>query len=213
MIIISKVNKFLLILIATFSISNTLSAENLGVYGEVFQITEADMLTFIHNKLVALNDSGKLKKMQKEFNSRVVAHTLRPTPVDDITRSSVNKSFYYDPTLTVKNDVYDNNGNVIVQAGTHINPLDHIQFREILFFIDSDDKDQIEWVRKKSSQVKSGFTSKIILVKGNIVEAGHSLGRIYFDQNGTITKKFGIKHVPAMVYPAGKVLQIDEIKL
>ncbi len=40
-----------------------------------------------------------------------------------------------------------------------------------------------------------------------------SKARLYFDQNGVITGKFGIGHVPATVEQEGKMLRIREVVL
>ena len=52
---------------------------------------------------------------------------------------------------------------------------------------------------------------KIILVKGNIRETSDALNeRIYFDQAGVLTTKFGFEHTPARVTRDNRVLKIEE---
>ena len=35
--------------------------------------------------------------------------------------------------------------------------------------------------------------------------------RVYFDQDGKLTGKFGIRHTPAVVEQAGRVLKVTEL--
>ena len=85
----------------------------------------------------------------------------------------------------------------------------------VLFFIDADDKRQINWAL---DNVKKYDYMKYILVKGNIKDAGKILNdRIYFDQHGLITRKLGIKHIPCIVKQEEKQekkkLQIQEFAI
>ncbi|MXK77791.1 hypothetical protein GR646_27300, partial [Klebsiella pneumoniae] len=53
---------------------------------------------------------------------------------------------------------------------------------------------------------------KIILVRGSIPDTSAALdSRIYFDQNGVLSKRFGLTAVPARITPApsGERLNIE----
>ena len=53
--------------------------------------------------------------------------------------------------------------------------------------------------------------AKIILVAGSpIDEMTNRKRRFYFDQNGVLTERFGIRHTPAVVSQQGKVMQVRE---
>lgn len=59
---------------------------------------------------------------------------------------------------------------------------------------------------------------RVILVGGSHFKIKEELGRehedkVYFDQNGELTSKFGIKASPAIVTQDGLILKIEEIKL
>ena len=65
-------------------------------------------------------------------------------------------------------------------------------------------------------QVPHTMTSRVILVNGNVRDSAEALGsRVYFDQTGSITKKFGITQVPAEVKqaPGKKLFLITEFGL
>lgn len=213
-----KKNKLIIALLFIFSlsVSQVISAENLGVYGEVFPIVEVDMLQFIHERLIELNQSGQLKQMQNDFDKKVVEHTLRPHPVERISKAIKPRTFYYNPMFTLQHNIYDNQGNLLAEAGTTINPLNKIHLNETLFFINADDRAEIAWIKQIlaiNKENKNIQFYKIILVQGNIAQASKDLGRIYFDQNGVLTKKLGILHVPAIVSQSGDQLVIREVSV
>jgi len=75
------------------------------------------------------------------------------------------------------------------------------------------DERQIAWIKQ---QVPHTTTSRVILVSGNVRDSAQALSsRVYFDQTGSITKKFGITQVPAEVKqaPGQKLFLITEFGL
>lgn len=207
----------------------SLNAANLGVYGQVYPIAEIDLSEFIHQRLEQMQASGQLNAMENTFKQNVIAHTLRPPKVKGLTTVGRLETHYYSPTFTLPEDVYDSQGKLLYPAGTTVNALalpkslfegrgllarpdsgtSTIQLNEAMIFINADDPNQIAFA-KEAVQYYSDLNTIIILVEGNIVDAGHALGRIYFDQYGLITQKLGITHIPAVVTQAGTQLKIDE---
>ena len=192
-------------------------AKNLGVWGSLFPIEEQDIREFIYQRLNEMEQKGELARLKEKFIQNVKKHILRPAPVFGLTTTDSPKIFYYDPTYILHKDIEDHLGNVIAKKGTIINPLDTITLNGVLFFLDADDKRQINWAREFA---KKYDYIRYILVKGNIREAGKSLNdRVYFDQYGFLTRKLNIHHVPCLVKQAdnkdkkGEKLQIQEFAL
>lgn len=214
-----------LILIA---ISNYSLAENLGVYGQVYTITEPDLLSSIHAKLLTYQQDGKLTEMETNLKNRAEQSILRPTPVSNVQSVSTNDKTiisYYTPSLTIQHNIVDQNGKILFPSGTIINPLDPKitskispntfvpQFNETLFFINADQTQQIAFIKNAIQTLtkKNPFPAyKIILVQGNLKKASNQLGRIYFDQDGTLCRLFHIHRVPAVVVRNGVRLKITE---
>lgn len=183
-------------------------ADNLGVYGEVFPIAEPDLLQYIHQRLEEMQQDGQMAAMQKKMTQRVIQHVLRPPALPGITKVSTPVTYYYDPTFVVTQNIVAPNGEMIVKAGTRVNPLALEHFNEVLLFINADDPLQVSWAKAEMAEFS---ITKVILVEGNIKNASQKLGRIYFDQDGVITKKLGISKVPALVKADGLKLEIDEV--
>ena len=90
-----------------------------------------------------------------------------------------------------------------------MNPLKTVPFVQTLYFINGDDADQIAWMKR---QVPETLMSKIILVRGSVPDTSAALdSRIYFDQNGVLSQRFGLTTVPARITPApsGERLNIE----
>ncbi|HJD56490.1 MAG TPA: conjugal transfer protein, partial [Rickettsia endosymbiont of Pyrocoelia pectoralis] len=137
---------------------------------------------------------------------KVKARLLRPKPVDGISRTVEPRIFYFDPTYTQSKDIKDAEGNILVPAGTTVNPLEELNWGEPLIFINGEDREQIDWAVKQQG--------KIILVEGSVLELSDQISRsVYFDQGGSLTNKFGIKQTPAIVDQEGSRLKIEEILL
>lgn len=192
-------------------LSAGVSARDLGTTGHLFTIEEPDMLTFIKQRLQAMEDSGEMAKMQKETEERVKAHAVRPTPVAGLSPAVTTRSFDFDPTFTVRETITDMQGRVIAKQGDQVNPLDRVPFSEVLYFLDGDNRAQVAWVKK---QIAGQMNFKVILVNGNIRETSDTLDEpVYFDQAGVLTTKFGFTHTPVRISRDDRVLKVEEVAL
>lgn len=184
-------------------------ARDLGTWGNVFEPAEQDMLDFIQTRLKGMEQSGELERLREEATARVKKNAVRPAPVEGLSRAVHYRSIPWDPTFTVKETITDMQGNVIARKGETVNPLDKVPFAQVLYFIDGDDRAQVEWTRK---EIAGQTNSKVILVNGNIKETSDVLDeRIYFDQAGILTRKFGFSHIPARISRDGRMLNVEEI--
>ena len=114
--------------------------------------------------------------------------------------------------MVANEDILGPDGVMIVKKGTRLNPLDTAVFRQWFVFIDARDAQQ---VRKAEDLLRqANGNAKIILTGGSFIDLQKRLQMpVYFDQLGTLVKRFGIQQVPAVVYQEGKRLRIDELKL
>ncbi len=184
-------------LLVLLLIAGVAQAKNLGTWGEMYPIAEQDMLTTIQTRLKAMEASGEMAREQDAFKQRVTENTLRPKPVEGLTLAQENTTHYIDPSLTVSEDLTDHQGRVFARRGQVINPLDTVPFSDTLYFIDADNPQQVAWMK---AQKPGTLTYRVILVNGDIREATRALDtRIYFDQDGTLSRKFALKAIPARV--------------
>ena len=199
-----------IVALLSVSLTSATRARDHGIVGQAFPIIEPDLMATMEAKLQHLQATGGIDRMNKEFARRAEARVRRPKPVDGITAASEPRSWAYDPTIVIEHDVQDQKGNYIARAGQSVNPLDFTVVRQALVFVDGDDAAQMAWATSRYTDL----SAKIILVNGSpIEEMTARKRRFYFDQEGRLTGKLGIRHTPAVAIQDGRVMKLSEIKL
>lgn len=187
----------------------SVSAQQLGVYGNVWEIQEPDAIDTLKGKLSQMEKKGDLKRMWEGYRDRYVDAIENPAPIRGISKAAAPAVRTFDPSVVFGDDVTDPSGKLLVKAGTKINPLDYTPLTKALIFIDGRDPAQVAFAKARSD---SRPRDKVILVAGSFLELNRKWGRVtYFDQRGHLTTRFGIKRVPAVVSQKGRMLQIEEI--
>lgn len=183
---------------------------DLGRFGETWPVIEPDLLATIAARLKAAQGSGELDRLNRAFAARAEARVMNPAPVVGLTPATEGRSWTYDPAMTLSADIRDAKGVLIAARGTRINPLDLVTLPRILLFVDGTSESQVAWAQAQGDDA----LVSIILVAGSPLARMRALKRrVWFDQGGTLTARFGIAHTPALVRQQGKVLQVDEVAL
>ena len=189
----------------------TVMSSNLGVHGQTYPILEQDFLQWIQTRLATLQQQGQLQALQQQWMKEAAKHADRPTPVTGITTTSLARTWRWDPSIQVSTTLRDTRGAVLVPAGTLVNPLNLISLRHGLVFYNADDPKQVRWAQKIDAQEKG--EEKLILVQGSILSQTKIFQKpLYFDQEGRLTRRFHISHVPAIVTQEGLHLRIREVR-
>lgn len=205
-------------LLIVFGIVEITMANDLGKLGNTFKIEEEAFTLMMKRKLAEIDMEAERERMQKIAIDRVE----NPVPVIGITGAGENRTFYFDPTYRLDEDAVLPYGKVLHKAGTTVNPLEHMDLNRRLFFIDSREATQVEWLQEQLNnplpEQKEPVEDRIILVGGSVFKLKEDLGqkhedKVYFDQSGELTMRFGIKHSPAIAVQEGLKIRIDEINL
>ena len=184
-----------------FLIPFSLFSKDFGTKGYLFEIEEEDFQKYIQNKLTSFS-----AEKEEEIKAKFIEKIKTPEPVSGLTKAFEYKYFYFDPTITVKEDIVDHQGTIISKKGTVINPLDTVALTEELLFFDATDEEQLNWAKTHSP------LSKWILVKGSPIKLEKELKKsVYFDQFGLLKKKLGFESIPTKVSQEGRLLKIEEI--
>jgi conjugal transfer pilus assembly protein TraW len=182
------------------------AAKDYGQVGTVFPVIEPDLLRVIETKLKTMQASGQIDAMNQRLADRTRAKVNRPDPVAGIELATKPRSWLYDPSIVIDHDIRASNGTMIAPAGKRVNPLDYVAVTTPLVFIDGDDENQVAWALRRFDD-----KAKLILIKGAPLELmTRRQRRFYFDQAGTLTTKFGITRVPAIVVQAGHAMRVSE---
>lgn len=196
-------------LLFSIAITASLCADDLGVVGKVYPISEPDMIEFIKSKAKALVDSGQWEQIRQQGIANAKDHINNPKPVTGITDATITKTWYYTPMVQLKEPLTDGRGRVIAKAGNY-NALKYKPFDVQLLFINGNNQKQVEWALAKNSE--SDIRTKIVLTSGSFMDLDKKFKVwFYYDQSGKYTQKLNIQHVPAIVRQSGTQLQITEI--
>ncbi|SIR86287.1 conjugal transfer pilus assembly protein TraW [Janthinobacterium sp. TND4EL3] len=199
-----------ILLLASGLIGSSAQAEELAAIGPTYPIVEQNLLDMIAQRLRALEKSGQLHKLQEQAVAKGRAAVANPAPVAGLTLAKAPRTVYVDPTFVLDKNILDAQGHVLFPAGTRTNPLAITSMSKKLLFFDARDPRQARMAR--SLLQRDGARIKPVLVGGSYLQLMKQWKtRIYFDQQGRLVRRFGIAHVPALVYQEGMRLRIDEI--
>ena len=187
-------------------------AEDLGTVGETYAIAEPHLLSYIEQTMREKEKSGELANLEEQAKSRVVESIRNPKPLAGIRATQTARTFYFDPSIKVEQNITDDKGNIIVPAGTSKNPLEVVSLSKHLLFFDGRNPQQVRDARALIDHY--GGKVKPILIAGSYLDLMKAWQlSVYFDQQGVLTGKFGITQVPALVSQEGMRLRIDEFKV
>ncbi|MDP2758849.1 MAG: type-F conjugative transfer system protein TraW [Sideroxyarcus sp.] len=186
-------------------------AEDLGVIGKVYQITERDLIEAMKDRLRQMEKTGELARKQTEYKNRVISGIEHPNPIPGIKTTEVANTHYYDPSMIVDRDIVTAEGKLMYPRGTKVNPLDYLGWNTYLLFVDGRDQKQLD--SSKRIMDTSDKPVKLVLVAGEPLNLMRRWKKqVYYDQGGILTRRFAITQVPAMVRQEGRRLRIDELR-
>ena len=172
-----------------------MSCLDFGTYGEVFPIQEEDFMEVLQKRLKEVQFKDEIKEA---FVSSIENPKGYRYP-----KAKRARSFEFDPSICVAQEIKDHHGNVLIQKGTHVNPLEIISLPEDLLFFDGNDPLQVAWAKQEKGMW--------ILTNGKPLELEKEEQKpVYFDQAGYLASKLGIVSIPSKVSQKDKKLFIEE---
>ena len=180
------------------------SGKHLGVHGKLYEIGEEDMLSYVKRKAGEIDMRALRESMEKKLEESYAKHSLVSLNVPSAERKRVR---YVDPSVVVRNPLYDHTGEMISPAGT-VNPLDHVSLSKSILVLK---EEQLEAALEKIG--KRGEKSILILTDGDIRRASSLAGQPVYKANPFILKRLKIEKVPSLVEQEGWKLRIKEMFL
>lgn len=188
------------------------SAVDLGTLGPTYEIAEPHLLAFIEQRLREKERSGELQRLAEAARARGIDTVRQPPPVEGLRTTERPRTFYVDPSFTLDRNITDPLGRLLFAAGTRKNPLEVVSLSRHLLFFDARDPRQVKHARELSGRYAGRI--KPILTGGSYLDLMKAWRvPVYYDQSGTLTRRFGIRQVPALVSQDGLRLRIDELGL
>ncbi|MCL2590060.1 MAG: type-F conjugative transfer system protein TraW [Betaproteobacteria bacterium] len=187
-------------------------AADLGTIGPTYEIGEPDLLRMIEERLLEKARTGELARIERETKTRAVAAIKNPPPVPGIQATLIPRTFYFDPTFTLNRNIFGAQGELLFAAGTRKNPLEVVSLSRHLLFFDARDKRQVVHARELITAYQGRV--KPILTAGSYLSLMQSWRiPVYYDQRGLLTRRLGIRQVPALVSQEGMRLRVDELEV
>lgn len=187
-------------------------AADLGVIGPTYGISEPHLLNFIEQRLRDKERSGELQRLMQDAQARGIDAVKRPTAVPGLRATETARTFYVDPSFTLDRNIVDAQGRLMFAAGMRKNPLDVVSLSKQLLFFDARDSRQV--ARARELMARHDGKVKPILTGGSYLDLMKAWRvPVYFDQQGSLTRRFGIRQVPALVSQEGPRLRVDEVAL
>ena len=191
---------------ALVAVAVTAHAKDLGVRGATWPVAEPDLLEQIEARLLEMERSGVLARMEEEARERARRSLEEPPPVPGIAPATEERSRLFDPAITVARDIRTADGVLIAGVGTRVNPLERTTLSRDLLFVDGRREAEVAWALAHERP------AKIVLLAGRPLDLMRRHGRpFFFDTGGVLAARFGIATTPALVAQAGTRLRITEI--
>ena len=207
-----KTNSLQLLALALMFGASAAQAVDLGVIGPTYGISEPHLLNFIEQRLRDKERSGELQRLMQDAQARGIDAVRHPTAVPGLRATETARTFYVDPSFTLDRNIVDAQGRLMFAAGLRKNPLDVVSLSKQLLFFDARDTRQV--TRARELMARYGGKVKPILTGGSYLDLMKAWRMpVYFDQQGSLTRRFGIRQVPALVSQEGLRLRIDEVAL
>ena len=158
-------------------------AKDLGVRGATWPVAEPDLLEQIETRLLELQRSGALARLEDEARERARLRLEEPEPVPGIAPATERRSRLLDPAITVARDIRTAGGALIAAAGTRVNPLDRIGLTRDLLFVDGRREAEIAWA------LDHDRPAKIVLLAGRPLDLMRRHGRPFFFDTGGLSPR------------------------
>jgi conjugal transfer pilus assembly protein TraW len=187
-------------------------AKALGVIGTPFLIAEPDLLVVIQNQVAMLSRHNGFDALQADVNRSLGQALDQPAAVIGLSRALKSRTWLFDPSIILSDDVKDDHGQVVLSAGQKMNPLDKASLQHALVFYDASDSRQVR-LAEQLNKLLQGNT-ELILVGGSVKSQMERFHKpVYFDQGSRLIGRFQLHHVPSVITQEDRHLRIQEVAL
>jgi len=198
-----------LVLVSVFfiqfsSVPDQASGKDLGVHGKLYEIREEDMLSYVRRKAGEIDMRALRESMERKLEESYARYSFVSLDVPSATEERVR---YVDPSVNVRNPLYDHTGKMIFPAGV-VNPLDHASLSKSIMVLR---EDQVKRALEETD--KRGEKPILLLTDGDIRRASSLAGQMVYKASPFTLRRLQIEKVPSLVEQEGKRLRVKEIVL
>lgn len=184
---------------------------DLGQRGPIAGIAEPDLLRVMQKRLLALDLNALKQKALERFWQRQSFVALTPAKTAQVR--------FVDPTTVLSAPLKNAQGQVILPAGTRINPLKALPFTQQLVVFDGTRREEVDAVAQwLSRQDRTAKRLTLITTQLDPIQGWSALAKleVKVDQpvyllNPTIQSRFDLKVTPSFVDAEGEFFRIEEL--
>ena len=180
------------------------SGKDLGIHGKLYEIKEEDMLSYVRRKAGEIDMRTLHESISKKVEESYAEHSSVSLDVPSATEERVR---YIDPSVVVRNPLYDHTGKMISPSGV-VNPLDYVSLSKSIIVLR---EDQIKRALEKTRG--SGEKAILILTDGDIRRASSLAGQIVYKASPFMLKRLQVEKVPSLIMHEGSKLRVEEMIL
>lgn len=157
--------------------------------GPTYPIAEPDLLELFMERINQLKSSGQYQKRFDQEKQKIAELMRNPPAVVGLAKAQEIRIWPLEASIPETLPE-----SLLRQAAAVELP----RISRELIFIDGTDKEELDAAKAIAAQRPD---SRVVLVNGNISEASRTLNRrIFFDQGGSLTRLFGIRATPAILF-------------
>ena len=162
------------------------------------------MLSYVRRKAGEIDMRALRESMERKLEESYAKHSLVSLDVPSATEERVR---YVDPSVNVRNPLYDHTGKMIFPAGV-VNPLDHVPLSKSILVLREDQvKRALEETDKRDEK------PILVLTDGDIRRASSLAGQMVYKASPFMLRRFKIEKVPSLVTQEGRKLRVEETVL
>jgi len=181
---------------------------DLGVVGPTAVASEPDLIEVLKARATNFDLNAYKRRAIEEYWSHVRFETLPPT--------TERRERIVDPTVVVTRAITDANDVPLVAAGTRINPLDKMPFRQRLVVFDASSPGQVETALNMSTSAGDRRVTLMITALGDggwkeLDRVESRLSSPVYLLTPDVAQRFKIERVPSMIEARDRVFVVTEI--
>ena len=162
------------------------------------------MLSYVRRKAGEIDLQVLRESMVKKIEESYAQHSLVSLDVPSATEKRVR---YVDPSVVVRNPLYDHTGKMISPSGV-VNPLDYVSLSKSILILR---EDQLTRALEKISG--NGENPILLLTDGDIQRASSLAGQVVYKATPFMLRRLRIEKVPSIVTQEGQKLRVKEMIL
>jgi conjugal transfer pilus assembly protein TraW len=174
-----------------------------GKWGNTYEIGEDDILQYIGSKQAMVE--AKLRERMEKIGVMKGNIYVLDKYEGRFPKAKKDAVYLIDPTYTLREDMRDQNGNVLFKKGMKANPAAYASLGRYVI-IDGNDPKQVEFAM-------AGNFRKIILVSGDLAKLMAQYKQRFYFVNDRIIDLVKLKKVPVVFEQEGSHVKVTEKKL